>query len=123
MDCKKCVNKCKAEYCTLIPIPIETWNKHKEKVINNKDLRYEIFKETGVVFALINSKCPFLDAEYMCSIYEDRPEVCRIFGDESNILMTCKWQDKDGRMRSRQERRQVEKKQQDEQAKCFKDCK
>lgn len=34
--------------------------------------------------------------------------VCREFGTESHLYMTCSYQASDGRVRSRQERRRVE---------------
>lgn len=57
--------------------------------------------------------CPFLGLDDRCTIYHDRPEVCHIFGSEIAITMTCSYQSKDGRIRSRQERRDIERKQAD----------
>ena len=53
--------------------------------------------------------CPFLGLDDKCTIYHDRPAVCRKFGDESTILMTCRYQSADGRIRDRAERRRIEK--------------
>ena len=52
--------------------------------------------------------CPFLGLDDRCSVYDDRPDICRVFGDESSSVASCAYQDKDGRARSRQERRAVE---------------
>lgn len=52
--------------------------------------------------------CPFLGLDDKCSVYADRPPVCKKFGDGSSAFMTCSYQAPDGRVRSRQERRQVE---------------
>lgn len=43
--------------------------------------------------------CPFLKKDLSCAIYEDRPDVCRKFGDESHELLCCPVQDKDGNAR------------------------
>lgn len=51
--------------------------------------------------------CPFLSPSGECTIYEYRSDLCRKFGDESCILMTCQWQDKDGRLRGRPERKRI----------------
>ena len=52
-------------------------------------------------------RCPFLTYDLKCNIYADRPFVCREFGSESHLMMKCCFQDKDGRVRSRQETRAV----------------
>jgi RNA ligase (TIGR02306 family) len=56
------------------------------------------------------NSCPYLGLDFKCSIYEDRPEVCRLYGNEQDINLTCQYQDKNGRMRSRQEKRIIESK-------------
>ena len=43
-----------------------------------------------------------------CKIYNERPEVCKRFGDESHPALCCPYQDKNGRVRSRAERRYTE---------------
>ncbi len=53
-------------------------------------------------------RCPFLTYDLKCNIYENRPFVCREFGKESHERLKCSFQDKDGRERSRQERRLIE---------------
>ena len=35
------------------------------------------------------NKCPFLRADYRCNIYENRPDVCRKFGQIE--ALPCKW--------------------------------
>jgi Fe-S-cluster containining protein len=56
---------------------------------------------------LKSHRCPFLTYDLKCNIYEDRPFVCREFGKESHLMMKCCYQDKEGRVRSRQEIRAV----------------
>jgi hypothetical protein len=46
--------------------------------------------------------------DYQCNIYEDRPNVCREYGNESSIDMSCPYLKKDGTSRSRQERRSIQ---------------
>jgi len=58
-----------------------------------------------------NQRCPFLTKEWKCNIYDDRPFVCREFGKESHLMMHCRFQDKEGRVRSRQEQRMLDRKQ------------
>lgn len=54
-----------------------------------------------------DQKCCFLDLDYSCAIHQFRPPVCREFGSESDIMMTCSFQDKDGKLRNRQAERKL----------------
>ena len=105
IDCSKCLNKCKAGCCGVIPFERKFIVKHKpvREVIKEIDVGHDtvVLETKGMV-------CPFLGEDYHCTIYKDRPEVCRLYGNEGQINLTCQWQDKNGRMRSRQERRNIE---------------
>ena len=66
---------------------------------------YEKVKDTGVKFvpqaiaghifyipasALKTGKCPFYDKKKkICTIYKDRPQVCRDFGDGAHPCLIC----------------------------------
>lgn len=52
--------------------------------------------------------CPFLGLDDRCTIYHDRPFVCRAFGTEVAPQMTCSYQDRNGRLRDGKERRAIE---------------
>lgn len=53
--------------------------------------------------------CIFLDGvSKQCSIYPDRPDVCRKFGDESHVEMSCPYLRSDGTKRNRQSRRKIQ---------------
>ena len=87
------------------------FNHHKEKQFEKHKTVKEVknFIDFGeyVIAETENNQCPFLD-NCVCSIYDERPEVCRKFGDETHPNLICPFQDKDGRIRSRQERRKIE---------------
>lgn len=107
MDCDKCFAACGAQCCSSVPLPNWIFEKHQPvreitKMIPLGDNMTIPETESG--------RCPFLGMDLKCTIYEDRPFVCRKFGDESSSLMTCAFQAADGRVRSRQERRQIERK-------------
>ena len=51
--------------------------------------------------------CPFLTNDYQCAIYDERPEVCRKFGDESHPQLFCEFQTKDGKERNKKDRRKI----------------
>lgn len=100
-ECKKYHCKCKAECCGLVPIPLSIWSKNQHRIqreVKNilhiqKDGRKDILPVTEELY------CPFLKDDLSCAIYEERPEICKKFGDESNPLLCCPMQDKEGKER------------------------
>lgn len=115
-DCKKCLERCKADCCRG-PIPIE-----EEKLYRLTPVR-KIFitgeKIDGFVTIISFEKmpdgkmagvCPFLGNDNRCTIYNDRPFVCVDFGTENSEFTICSYQDKNGRIRKRSERRLTERK-------------
>lgn len=110
-DCKKMHPKCKAQCCGIVPIPKEIYDANKDKLVR------PIVNLLDVVIAYIpvteDHYCPFLNEDLSCNIYEERPEVCKKFGDESHKMLICPYLDKNGKERSRQfmrsERRNIEK--------------
>ena len=100
MNCKNCKQKCKAECCG--PVPFD-----KKFTARHAFIRDGETLDLGTTIIAVDKDgyCRYLTEDLECSVYEDRPEVCRTFGSDR---LPCKWQDSDGRMRSRQERRQIE---------------
>jgi Fe-S-cluster containining protein len=135
-NCEKLKLKCKAACCGPFPIQADLWERLKHKaerqIISVKrfispiltkafvegkidaEEAEHVYVETELDPELKCHRCPFLSYDYKCNIYDDRPFVCREFGTESNIMMKCGYQDKDGRERSRQQRRAIDR----EQRKC-----
>lgn len=102
-DCKKMHPKCKASCCGTVPIPNETWEKHKDKAIRPIE---EVLEYEDCVIPVTTCRyCTFLDLDYSCSIYEDRPPVCGKYGDETHPMLVCPYLDKNGKERSRQAQR------------------
>lgn len=114
MDCSKCHAKCKAECCSeATPIPKPFLEKYADKIVNQPikviSIGGEIADEgENIIASTPNQRCMFLNEDYSCNIYQDRPKICRQFGNESHIFLTCSFQSKDGRIRSRQEKRLIE---------------
>jgi Fe-S-cluster containining protein len=110
MNCEGCLARCKGECCQNVPLPKRLFTAERKcfrpirKILDVGDQ----FGEPYIVPVTDDNRCPFLDPEFHCSIYDERPIVCQKFGDESCTFLTCSWQDKDGRMRSRQERRNLD---------------
>jgi Fe-S-cluster containining protein len=112
MDCEKCLSKCKAGCCGVVPFTMK-------QIIQNPppaDKKIQTIRageKDGVAYYILQTDdltCPYLSEEKRCTIYENRPEVCKMFGDETHPLLTCPYQDKNGRLRSRQEKRACDRK-------------
>jgi len=113
-DCSKFYKDCHAACCGVIPIEKELYKKNTDKIVT-QPLKVEEYhdidpfdgnkKKTFAVPITPNNKCCFLKSDYKCAIYADRPNVCKIYGDESIPILLCRWQDKNGNKRSRQAKR------------------
>jgi len=120
-DCKKFHDRCKASCCYNVPIPKKIWDRNLEKIVT-QPIRvipqgYDLdpadrTKKDFLLPETADGRCPFLREDYLCNIHEDRPPVCRKYGDESHVCMKCPMQDKDGNARSRQGMRQLGREQQ-----------
>jgi len=105
MDCSKCTDRCGAECCSNVPMTKAFMASHKPV---REIVELVPFGDNMVVPITKSGRCPFLSEDYKCTVYKDRPAVCRVFGDESTIFATCSWQDSQGRLRSRQEKKQLD---------------
>ncbi len=105
MDCLKCLKKCKANCCGPVPFEKGFFESHK------KVRKSENYCEEGDYIIAVDkdSYCVFLGKDLKCSVYEDRPYVCRKFGDESHVLMTCRYQKPNGQIRNKKQQRRIDK--------------
>jgi Fe-S-cluster containining protein len=108
LDCKAMHSKCKATCCGVIDFDKEFWEIHQHKVIT-KPIKVIPFPDGRTIMPETESGyCPFLNEDYHCNIYEDRPNVCREYGDGSTPYMSCPFLRRDGSQRSRQEKRYLQ---------------
>lgn len=94
-----CINmctmgKCKSDCCGVVPMKKVIVEKHKDKFQVEIEEEFDMGDEVAI--ATKDNKCIFLDREKnKCTIYEDRPQVCRLFGygidadGKENVLMYC----------------------------------
>lgn len=112
-DCLPILSTCKALCCRVVPLEKEIWERNQNKIkIEVKEIHEGTAIVEGekmdIVLPLTESgQCPFLNDKNQCGIYEDRPSVCRKYGNETHKCLRCPFQDKNGRLRSRQERRKI----------------
>lgn len=93
---------CAGICCGPLPMSNAFFEKHKERA--NRGTK-NLMMSGNVSLYHVGDRCPFLDTGRRCKIYKDRPEVCRRFGNESDVLLSCPHLDKDGKARTRAERR------------------
>lgn len=115
-DCKKMHPKCQAQCCMVAPIEQEIFTRNLHKVVR-QPISQHVFdavdpidkkKRLLVLPFTADGYCPFLNKDLTCNIYEDRPDVCRKYGSEQHPMLRCPYLDKNGRERSRQEIRKIE---------------
>ncbi len=100
--CKKLCEQgiCDNDCCGIVPFPVLTFNKYAYRAGVKKWQNLEVVEDKDhnkmIVAYTKDLKCIFLD-KGICSIYEDRPEVCQKFGDESHELLTCPYLTKEGK--------------------------
>ena len=106
IDCKSTHSKCEAHCCSVVPMHRSMLDKHKTAINRPIVLQVPVPDLLDYVVPVTEDyRCCFLRDDLSCGIYEDRPDVCRRFGDESTLLLKCSWCRKDGTNRPRQERR------------------
>ncbi|MBT3278402.1 MAG: YkgJ family cysteine cluster protein [Phycisphaerales bacterium] len=81
--CKECKGKCCSYFCLQIDTPKEydefedvRWYLCHENVNVHID-------EDGDWYMQVLNRCQFLDENYACTIYNDRPLLCRKYTDET----------------------------------------
>jgi len=88
----KCqTHKCHACCCYNIPFDSGELERFKDKIVRPVLFTDNLF---GALVAFTdpspeNNKCPFLRDDYKCNIYENRPEVCRLYGMIERL--PCQW--------------------------------
>lgn len=103
-NCKIFHSKCKADCCSFVPIDrkiyVENFDKQARHV---KELVEMDAIGDFVVPVTEDGKCVFLSSDLNCNIYENRPDVCKKFGNETHINLTCSYQTKNGLKRSKKD--------------------
>ena len=76
-------------------LPFTTECNFMEDFMKNKCPFLRSWRRNGHLFFIKSSmknKCPFLRHDRTCNIYENRPEVCRLFGEIDELK--CKYRKK-----------------------------
>lgn len=100
----KCdISKCHASCCYNVPMTKFTLFSNKKRIVNSftevmehgedEDGRKLYIPVVSTNFH--ENKCPFLRDDCKCNIYQNRPHICRIFGEPSEKMnskfLHCGW--------------------------------
>lgn len=106
-ECKKYHSQCQARCCGIVPIQASIWQKNQHKIHRQPKETHKVYvtmpnerKVTAILPITDDGLCPFLKKDLQCSIYEDRPDVCKKFGDETHWALRCPMQHSDGTPRT-----------------------
>ena len=91
-DCN--IKQCRSRCCGIVPIPIELYLKYKHK-IKSFYIKINFLRDTVLIIQWF-LYCAFLDKKnYQCLIYNERPDICRLYGNGKHKYLTCKYLNKD----------------------------
>ena len=98
IDCSKCPHKTGSEAfcCGIIPFPLKFLEEHKPFFQENGEL-----KENGEQAIILTPDflCVFFNRkEHNCAIYEERPTVCKMYGEVEQLQ--CPYFKRSGNRRS-----------------------
>lgn len=104
IDCSKCPER--GSCCGPVPFEKEFIEKHKDKI--QVEIKKEVIDEQGIYLLTEDLGCVFLDRKTReCTIYEERPEICRLYGTVKDIRISCPYFKPSGNPRSEAQRKQI----------------
>jgi len=104
--CRKAIEegRCAGDCCGLVPLTEEILEKHKDKI--QVPIIQKIPHPQGIVSITSDLKCIFLNrVTKLCMIYEDRPDVCRMYGISNHPALACPYVKPNGNPRSEAQRK------------------
>lgn len=96
MKCR--IHQCHAACCYNIPFEHNELERFADKIVNEVLFTLPMGGSAVVAFTvedfldIQHNKCPFLRHDCKCNIYENRPDVCRKFGQIEEL--PCKFRKK-----------------------------
>lgn len=98
--------KCGAQCCGSVPLPKDIYSENQDKIVRQPTEHLDLGE--AILPITSDNHCVFLKEDLSCNIYDNRPEICRKFGNESHPMLCCAFLNKKGQERSRQNRRKIE---------------
>lgn len=87
INCLELIEKgvCKSDCCGVVPFKKGWVEKHKADIQKQFITKHEIGRNL-FVYETANLKCIFLTSKNRCAVYDDRPEICRLFGTGTGTI-------------------------------------
>ncbi len=87
MKCK--TSRCDSRCCYNVPFANGELERFRDRIVNKVVRTIEVNggmmpvtnNHVGFVRMMMSNRCPFLRKDHKCNIYDDRPDVCRKFGE------------------------------------------
>lgn len=106
IDCDKCPEK--GSCCGPFQMKKDFVEKHKTDFQVIPEKTYEV--GNTITFLTSDFGCVFLNrTTKKCSIYDDRPEVCKLYGISKDLRLQCPYFKPSGNPRSEASRKKVQK--------------
>ena len=86
MKCR--LKQCKASCCYNVPFENDELERFKDRIVNKVIMQVPIKGKAEMTYTNGNmneNKCPFLRPDFLCNIYNDRPDVCRRMGEINEL--------------------------------------
>jgi len=99
-----CLPGC-ADCCHMPPFPEKWWEANKHRVVRDVVKMSPVIEESVIVMAA-EALCPFLGADFRCTVYADRPPICKVFGQDA--LHPCYHLNPDGTQRNESQRKKCD---------------
>lgn len=99
----KCKDNC-CECCGVVPMPKYFFDAHIPQM--RRPVKKFMFDNRGRVWSFtFDGMCIYLDSDNRCTIYDERPDVCRRFGCDDDL--PCPYVDPSGNVRSPESQKQA----------------
>jgi Fe-S-cluster containining protein len=99
-----CLTGC-ADCCHMPPFPHTWWEANKHRIVRDVVKMSPIIEESIIVMA-VEALCPFLGTDLKCTVYSDRPPICKIFGQDKHH--PCYHLNPDGTIRTPEQVKKVD---------------
>lgn len=100
---EQCARRKCGECCGIIRLPETLVTRHREAY--QQEPEKEIRRDGKIIVVTRDLRCVFLTGNGECAVYEDRPGVCRMYGE--TLQQPCPYLTKDGKHRHREDTRRI----------------
>ena len=110
-ECRKLIEAkaCHADCCGCVPLPLEIYRGNLNHIEDFSIIESEEAVDEEVYIITKDGKCIFLNRlTSECTIYTNRPDVCRNYGTSKDMLLQCPFLNPSGHPRSLAKRKRLD---------------